>query len=199
MNYRNKRKKVGIYGGTFDPVHTVHLMVAEQARDGLGLDEIWFTPARIPPHKQKKHITADTHRAKMLALAIEENPRFVLNTIELELDRSQPSYTYHTMRLLKERYPELEFYFIIGGDMAEYLPKWYKIDELVTMVRFVALARPGYTMNNEYMQHVIQVDMPQLDISSSMIREKIATGASIRYLVPDSVRLYIEENRLYET
>jgi nicotinate-nucleotide adenylyltransferase len=199
LNCRNKRKKVGIYGGTFDPVHTVHLMVAEQARDRLGLDEIWFTPARIPPHKQKKHITADTHRAKMLALAIEENPCFVLNTIELELDRSQPSYTYHTMQLLKERYPEVEFYFIIGGDMAEHLPKWYKIDELVTMVQFVALARPGYIMNNQYMQHVIQVDMPQLDISSSMIREKIATGASIRYLVPDSVRLYIEENRLYET
>lgn len=192
------KKKVGLYGGTFDPIHTVHLIVAEQARDALNLDEIWFLPAHIPPHKRSRRITADIHRVEMIRLAIADNPRFLLNTVELERDSGQPSYTYDTVRLLKVRHPEVDFYFIIGGDMANYLPKWHRIDELVQMVQFVALARPGYTMENKYMQRVIETEMPQLDVSSTMIREKASAGRSIRYLVPDAVRMYIEEKRLYE-
>jgi nicotinate-nucleotide adenylyltransferase len=198
LSSQNKRKKVGLYGGTFDPIHSVHLMVAEQARDALGLDEIWFLPARIPPHKRLKRITPDVHRVAMVERAIAGNPCFSLNKIELELEADQPSYTYDTVRIVKERYPGVDFYFIIGGDMAAHLPKWYKIDELIKMVQFVALARPGYKMENPYMQHVIEADMPQLDVSSSMIRERVASGRSIRYLVPEEVRLYIEEKRLYE-
>ncbi|AMA72303.1 MULTISPECIES: nicotinate-nucleotide adenylyltransferase [Aneurinibacillus] len=198
MNFRNKRKKVAIYGGTFDPIHAVHLIVAEQARDALGLDEVWFMPARLPPHKLGNPITEDKHRVAMVELAIADNPYFSLSTVELEMECSQPSYTYHTVRLLKERHPDTEFYFIIGGDMAKHLPKWYKIEELITMVKFVVLARPGYIMDNKYMQDVIQVRMPQLDVSSTMIRQKAADGKSIRYLVPEAVRLYIEEKRLYE-
>lgn len=198
MNFQNEQKKVGLYGGTFDPIHTVHLIVAEQARDALNLDEIWFLPAHIPPHKRSRRITADIHRVEMIRLAIADNPRFLLNTVELERDSGQPSYTYDTVRLLKVRHPEVDFYFIIGGDMANYLPKWHRIDELVQMVQFVALARPGYTMENKYMQRVIETEMPQLDVSSTMIREKASAGRSIRYLVPDAVRMYIEEKRLYE-
>ncbi|GEN34603.1 nicotinate-nucleotide adenylyltransferase [Aneurinibacillus danicus] len=198
MSFQNEQKKVGLYGGTFDPIHTVHLIVAEQARDALNLDEIWFLPAHIPPHKRSRRITADIHRVEMIRLAIADNPRFLLNTVELERDSGQPSYTYDTVRLLKVRHPEVDFYFIIGGDMANYLPKWHRIDELVQMVQFVALARPGYTMENKYMQRVIETEMPQLDVSSTMIREKASAGRSIRYLVPDAVRMYIEEKRLYE-
>jgi nicotinate-nucleotide adenylyltransferase len=198
LSFQNEQKKVGLYGGTFDPIHTVHLIVAEQARDALNLDEIWFLPAHIPPHKRSRRITADIHRVEMIRLAIADNPRFLLNTVELERDSGQPSYTYDTVRLLKVRHPEVDFYFIIGGDMANYLPKWHRIDELVQMVQFVALARPGYTMENKYMQRVIETEMPQLDVSSTMIREKASAGRSIRYLVPDAVRMYIEEKRLYE-
>ncbi|MBN6186236.1 nicotinate-nucleotide adenylyltransferase [Aneurinibacillus sp. BA2021] len=198
MSFRDNRKKVGLYGGTFDPIHTVHLIVAEQALDALGLEEIWFLPARIPPHKQTKKITADVHRVEMVRRALAGNPRFRIHTIELEQNAEKPSYTYDTVRMLQDRHPDVQFYFIIGGDMAAYLPKWHRIDDLIEMVQFVALARPGYTMDNPYMQHVIETEMPQLDVSSSMIREKVAAGRSIRYLVPEAVRLYIEEEGLYE-
>lgn len=198
MSFRNSRKKVGLYGGTFDPIHTIHLIVAEQARDALELDEIWFLPARIPPHKQTKQITADIHRVEMIARAIAGHSYFRLDTIELEREPELPSYTYDTVHILKERHPDIDFYFIIGGDMAAYLPKWHRIDELILMVQFVALARPGYVMDNPYMGHVIEAEMPQLDVSSSMIRKKVAQGRSIRYLVPEAVRMYIEEKRLYE-
>jgi nicotinate-nucleotide adenylyltransferase len=198
LSFQNNRKKVGLYGGTFDPIHTVHLIVAEQTRDILALDEIWFLPARIPPHKQAKQITADVHRVKMIAHAIAGHPSFRLDTIELEREPELPSYTYDTVHILKERHPDIDFYFIIGGDMAAYLPKWHRIDELISMVQFVALGRPGYVMDNPYMQCVIKVEMPQLDVSSSMIRKKVALGQSIRYLVPEAVRMYIEEKRLYE-
>ncbi|CEH29574.1 nicotinate-nucleotide adenylyltransferase [Aneurinibacillus migulanus] len=198
MSFRNSRKKVGLYGGTFDPIHTIHLIVAEQARDALEIDEIWFLPARIPPHKQTKQITADIHRVEMIARAIAGHSDFRLDTIELEREPELPSYTYDTVHILKERHPDIDFYFIIGGDMAAYLPKWHRIDELILMVQFVALARPGYVMDNPYMRHVIETEMPQLDVSSSMIRKKIAQGRSIRYLVPEAVRMYIEEKRLYE-
>lgn len=199
LNFQDNRKKVGLYGGTFDPIHTVHLMVAEQALDALDLEEVWFLPARIPPHKRTRKITADMHRVEMVRRALKGNPRFRINMIELERDAEQPSYTYDTIRILQARHPDIEFYFIIGGDMAAYLPEWYRIDDLIEMVQFVALARPGYTMVNPYMEHVIQIEMPQLDVSSTMIREKASAGRSIRYLVPEAVRLYIEEEGLYET
>ncbi|WP_035102189.1 nicotinate-nucleotide adenylyltransferase [Aneurinibacillus terranovensis] len=185
-------------GGTFDPVHIVHLIVAEQAKSALGLDEIWFMPAHIPPHKRDQDITADHHRLAMLERAVAGNDSFRLTTVELDIAREdRPSYTYDTMLYLTNAFPDHTFYFIIGGDMVEYLPRWYKIDELVNLVQFAALARPGYTMNHPYGHHVTAIEMPQLDISSSMIREKIAKGQSVRYLIPDKVRLYIEENRLY--
>lgn len=197
MSYQNKRKKIGILGGTFDPVHQVHLIVGEVARDHLKLDEVWFLPAYNPPHKQKK-ISHSDHRKKMLEIAVSTNPHFKVCTIELERGREdKPSYTYDTVVELKKAYPFYDFYFIIGGDMVEYLPKWHKIDELVKMIHFVALARPGYSMATPY--PVIEVEMLQLDLSSSIIRERVAKGQSIRYLVPEEVRLYIKEHHLYES
>lgn len=173
-------------------------MVGEIARDQLQLDEIWFLPAKIPPHKQNKAISKPHHRMNMLQIAIEENPNFFISTIELEYGgEGKPSYTYETMMKFKENYPLYDFYFIIGGDMVEYLPKWYKINELTSMINFIALARPGYSLETPY--PVIVADMPQLDLSSSIIRERVANGQTIRYLVPEGVRLYIKENHLYES
>ena len=197
MSCQNNKRKIGILGGTFDPVHQVHLMVGEIARDHLQLDEIWFLPAYIPPHKQNKAISEPYHRMNMLQTAIGGNPNFKISSIELERGiEGKPSYTYETMMELKNAYPLYDFYFIIGGDMVEYLPKWYKIDKLTSMIHFVALARPGYSLTTPY--PVIVVDMPQLDISSSKIRERVANGQTIRYLVPEGVRLYIKEYHLYE-
>lgn len=130
----------------------------------------------------------------MLELAIEDNPFLTIETIELE--RGGKSYTYDTMKALTQKNPDTDYYFIIGGDMVEYLPKWYKIDELAQMVNFVGIKRPGYEMDTPY--PVIWVDVPMLEISSTKIREKISQGCSVRYLVPDKVIEYIEKEGLYQ-
>lgn len=187
-------KRVGILGGTFDPPHYGHLLIADDVRTELKLDEIWFMPNYIPPHKDKQ-VTDHTHRVNMLYAAIANQPHFRVETIELE--RKERSYTYDTIVLLKQRYPDTMFYFIIGGDMVEYLPNWYRIDELVQLMQFVGVKRPGYSLCTPY--PIIEVDVPTFAVSSSLIRERIQSGKSVTYLLPEAVQLYIKENRLYET
>ncbi|NGQ94177.1 nicotinate-nucleotide adenylyltransferase [Brevibacillus sp. SYP-B805] len=191
-------KRIGIFGGTFDPIHYGHLLAAEQARDQARLDEIWFMPARIPPHKQRNDIAAEGHRLRMTELATAPHPAF--RVTDIELHRDGPSYTIDTMRQLVAAYPEHRFWFIIGGDMVEMLPKWHRFDELVTLVRFIGLARPGSRYDEEALSaYVTFVEMPAVEISSTLIRERAAAGRSIRYLVPDAVECYIKEHRLYES
>nr|WP_194949924.1 nicotinate-nucleotide adenylyltransferase [Anoxybacillus flavithermus] len=197
MYYQHRRdevKRVGILGGTFDPPHYGHLLIADDVRTELQLDEIWFMPNYIPPHKDKQ-VTDHVHRVHMLRAAIANQPHFRVETIELE--RKERSYTYDTIVLLKQRYPDTMFYFIIGGDMVEYLPNWYRIDELVQLVQFVGVKRPGYSLRTPY--PIIEVDVPTFAVSSSLIRERIQSGKSVTYLLPEAVQLYIKENRLYET
>ncbi|EPH99532.1 nicotinate-nucleotide adenylyltransferase [Enterococcus faecalis 13-SD-W-01] len=189
-----KRKQVGILGGTFNPVHIAHLVMAEQAGQNLGLDCVYLMPSYQPPHVDEKKTIAAEHRLNMLELAIEDNPFLTIETIELE--RGGKSYTYDTMKALTQKNPDTDYYFIIGGDMVEYLPKWHKIDELAQMVNFVGIKRPGYEMDTPY--PVIWVDVPMLEISSTKIREKISQGCSVRYLVPDKVIEYIEKEGLYQ-
>jgi len=188
-------KKVGIFGGTFDPPHNGHLLMANEVLQSLKLSEIWFMPNQIPPHKLQESISPSYHRLNMLKLATEGNEAFKIETIELE--RSGPSYTYDTMVLLKERYTNIQFYFIIGADMIEFLPKWYKIDELIQLIQFVGVKRPGYSVKTPY--SILEVEVPQFDVSSTIIRHRIKNGHSIDYLVPDSVIQYIKENQLYES
>lgn len=189
-----KRKQVGILGGTFNPVHLAHLVMADQAGKNLGLDEVYLIPSYQPPHVDEKKTIDASHRLKMLELAIADNPFLKIETIELT--RKGKSYTYDTMKALTQNNPETDYYFIIGGDMVEYLPKWYKIDELVTMVNFVGIQRTGYTTETPY--PVIWVDVPEIDISSTKIRQKIQQGCSVRYLVPDKVIDYIQKEGLYQ-
>lgn len=189
-----KRKQVGILGGTFNPVHLAHLVMADQAGKNLGLDEVYLMPSYQPPHVDEKKTIDASHRLKMLELAIADNPFLKIETIELT--RKGKSYTYDTMKALTQNNPETDYYFIIGGDMVEYLPKWYKIDELVTMVNFVGIQRTGYTTETPY--PVIWVDVPEIDISSTKIRQKIQQGCSVRYLVPDKVIDYIQKEGLYQ-
>ncbi|KMY50874.1 nicotinate-nucleotide adenylyltransferase [Peribacillus loiseleuriae] len=188
-------KKVGILGGTFNPPHIAHLIIANEVLDALKLDEIRFMPNYTPPHKIKTDDVPDDDRVAMLKLAIDSHPSFLLETIELE--RKGTSYTFDTIQVLLDREPNTEFYFIIGADMIEYLPNWHRIDELVELVTFVGVKRPGYEVSTHYPVEI--VDIPEMLISSSLIRERVKQRKTIRYLVPDQVWEYMEGNGSYET
>lgn len=196
-------KKVGILGGTFDPVHIGHLIAADQAIFYANLDEIWFMPAPTPPHKLDNKITPIEGRVEMLKRILPLESKYKLCTIELE--RSGPSYTLETIIELKTKYPDNEFHFIIGGDMIRYLPKWYGIDELIDLVNFIGLGRPGFQFEakteqeKKIIEKVTLIPMPQLEISSSAIRDWVKTGKEIRYFVTKSVEDYIKEKHLYES
>jgi len=151
-------------------------------------------PNQEPPHKENKSGIGGDQRLEMVRRAIADNPLFKIQGIELE--RPGKSYTFETIKLLKEKFDD-QFYFIIGADMIEYLPKWYRIDELVQLITFVGVNRPEYTQKTDY--PILYVDTPNIEISSLMIRQRVREGKSIRYFVPESVIEYIEENQLYET
>jgi nicotinate-nucleotide adenylyltransferase len=188
-------KKVGILGGTFDPPHYGHLLIANEVLSTLHLDEIWFMPNQEPPHKKKSESITNEDRRQMLELAIQGNDAFRVETIEL--NRKGPSYTVDTMKMINAQYSEHQFFFIIGADMIEYLPKWHQIDELIRLVQFVGVERPAYSSQTDY--PVLYVDVPAMDVSSSMIRDRVKNKQTIRYLLPDSVIQFIEEKHLYGT
>ncbi len=189
-----KRKQVGILGGNFNPVHNAHLVVADQVRQQLGLDKVLLMPEYEPPHVDKKETIDERHRLKMLELAIEGIEGLEIETIELE--RKGISYTFDTMKLLNERDPDTDYYLIIGADMVDYLPKWYRIDELVEIVQFVGVQRPRYKAGTSY--PVIWVDVPLMDISSSMVRDFISQGRTPNFMLPKLVLDYIKKEGLYQ-
>lgn len=189
-----KRKQVGILGGNFNPVHNAHLVVADQVRQQLGLDKVLLMPEYLPPHVDAKGTIAEHHRLKMLELAIEGIEGLEIETIELE--RKGISYTYDTMLLLNERDPDTDYYFIIGADMVDYLPKWHRIDELVEIVQFVGVQRPRYKAGTSY--PVIWVDVPLMDISSSMVRDFVAKDRTPNFMLPKPVLDYIKKEGLYQ-
>lgn len=188
-----KRKQVGILGGNFNPVHNAHLIIADQVYYQLGLDKIYLMPSFESPHvDEKKTISAD-FRLEMLALALNDAEHLEIEDIELK--RTGKSFTYETMKELTEKNPDTDYYFIIGGDMVEYLPKWHRLEELMELVQLVGVRRPNYPIESEY--PIIWVDVPLMDLSSSYIRKKVSTGCSINYLLPQSVINYIHEKGLY--
>ncbi|MDE5413843.1 nicotinate-nucleotide adenylyltransferase [Alkalihalobacterium chitinilyticum] len=190
-------RKIGILGGTFDPPHIGHLLIAQEVLEQCKLDEIWFMPANIPPHKKNDEVSSVTDRIEMVTKAIEGVEQFTVSTVELE--RNGPSYTVDTLKELKMKLPDVEFYFIIGGDMIEQLHTWERIDELFEYVTFVGLQRPGYSQSSKYAEKLQLLTIPQVDISSSDIRERLKEGRGIRYFVPEQVRQFIEERQLYGT
>lgn len=185
-------KKVGILGGTFDPPHIGHLFIAEEVRLALKLSEVWFIPSYGQPHKNQAE-AMPSDRLEMTRLATTSNPNFTVNPIEI--NRLGKSYTFDTIETLKKKHPAVKFYFIIGADMVENLPKWYKISELMQRVTFVGVTRYGYTLKTPY--RIKQVEIPRLEVSSSMIRKRLAKGQQCRYIIPGSVQDYIKENQLY--
>ncbi|KGL41454.1 nicotinate-nucleotide adenylyltransferase [Listeria booriae] len=186
--------KIGILGGTFDPPHHAHLIIANEARIKLGLEKIIFLPNAIPPHKQESGLASNADRLQMLDLAIKDNPYFEID--DREMKRTGKSYTYDTMLEMTKEFPNAAFSFIIGGDMVEYLPKWYHINELIKLVNFVGVNRPHYDGNTPY--DIEEIQVPAMDISSSLLRERLVAGLPIDYYVPEQVSKYIKEHHLYE-
>ncbi|MGT2933160.1 nicotinate-nucleotide adenylyltransferase [Streptococcus catagoni] len=190
---KTNRKQIGILGGNFNPIHNAHLVVADQVRQQLGLDHVLLMPEYKPPHSDVKHTIDEKHRLEMVNKAIAGVDGLAVETLEIE--RQGVSYTYETMKLLTKKNPEVDYYFIIGADMVDYLPKWHRIDELVKLVQFVGVQRPKYKVGTSY--PIIWVDVPLMDISSSMIRNYIKKGRQPNYLLPKAVLDYINKEGLY--
>ena len=186
-------QQIGIMGGTFNPVHLAHLGMAEQVRKQLHLDEIWFIPNNPPPHKQLAGNVSAKDRCAMLELATHDNPYFHVKLFEIM--RGGTSYTVDTLRYLKKRAPRNQYYLIMGSDEVNDFENWREPETIALLSTLVGVRRQNYPQNPRF--PMIWVDAPNLDISSSLIRKNVATGNSIRYLVPESVRLYIESRGLY--
>ena len=198
---------IGVLGGTFDPIHIGHLILAEEVRARLNLAEILFVPTGQPCLKVDSPISPAEHRVEMVRLAIAGKPYFKLSTMEIE--RSGPTYTVDTIAELKAQLgTEDELFFILGWDNLAELPRWRQPSRLITMCRLVAVPRPGYPLPNlkaleasipGLSQRVTLMAKPEIDISASVIRNRGAQGLSIHHLVPGPVERYIKEHKLYLT
>ena len=206
QRHGHESKKIGIMGGTFDPIHYGHLVAAEVTRAEFGLDKVIFIPAGRPPHKQQQSITDSEHRYLMTALAISSNPDFEVSRIEV--DKNELTYTIDTVKELLGIYREgTDIYFITGADAVLELMTWYKIEELLTLCRFIAVTRPGFNMkdleqkigeiSSKYNGEIIFMEVPLLEISSTDIRERVRSGKPIKYLLPETVEEYIGKHELY--
>ena len=183
-------KKIGIFGGTFDPIHYGHLILARDALEQLHLDSVLFIPAALSPHKMEQRPADNERRVEMLRAAIEGEPRFCFD--ELELHRPPPSYTVETIETLKRREPDSEFVCLIGEDNVAELSTWHRFADLSKMVRFAVLDRTGLRT-----EHPFPTIRRHIDISATDIRNRVARGQSIRYLVPPAVENLIRERQLY--
>jgi nicotinate-nucleotide adenylyltransferase len=196
---------IGVLGGTFDPVHSGHLVIAEEARLRFGLNKVLFVPAGQPWLKTNSKITAAAHRVEMLKRAIADNAGFELST--MEIDRPGPSYSVDTVAVLQQQSGAgAKVFFLVGWDSLSELPQWKEPARLIQLCKLVAVTRPGFSRPDlkslepsipGITQSVVWLDIPPIDISSSDIRDRVAQGLSIHSLVPDKVESYIAENKLY--
>lgn len=196
--------RVGILGGTFDPPHYGHLILAELAADSLALDRVLFAPAADPPHKGGLRASAQ-HRVALVERAIAGNPRFALSRVDL--DRPGPHYSVEMVQLVQAEFPGAALIFLIGGDSLRDLPTWSRPDELIKRVRLGVMRRPGSAPDLTQLEREIPglgeridwIDAPQIEISASALARRVAAGLSIRYQTPDAVRAYIEDHQLYRS
>jgi len=191
-------KKIGILGGTFDPPHLGHLIVAQEVQDKLKLDRIFFVPACLPPHKKKVRISAAFHRLRMVQLAIQDNPNF--EVLDLELKRKGPSYTVDTLRVLKDAYTQTQFHLILGIENLKHIHTWRNPEGIFKLSKVVFISRPGATLNktHKWLNYSRLLAVKEIDISSTDIRERLRKGKSIRYMVPEKVLQYIQRHNLYK-
>jgi nicotinate-nucleotide adenylyltransferase len=199
--------RIGIFGGTFDPVHLGHLILAEQCREQSALDQIWFLPSARPPHKLDQPLSPFAHRAEMLALALAGHAAFRVE--ELERDRPGPSYTADTLDELARLHPGNEWFLLVGADTLADLPQWHEPARIVASVTLLVAARPGSgVLSVDHLRKCLNLPadalirlhiahMPLIDISSSDLRRRASEGRSLRFFLPRSVECYIQAKRLY--
>ena len=205
----NSKLRLGVFGGTFNPVHLGHLIAAQDAADAFDLSRVLFLPCDRPPHKPARQLASTAHRVAMLEAALEGSLLF--EVCDLEVRRGGTSYSIDTMRELARRYPAHDLFFIIGTDSLLELHTWKSITELMELCTFVTLARPGFHVDAS-MPAKLQLPAPwparlleriatghQIDISSSDIRYRVAEGMRITYLTPPAVEMYIAEHHLYNS
>ena len=195
--------RLGVFGGTFDPIHTGHLIVAEDARAALSLDEVLFVPAGEPWFKSYRRITPARHRLAMVRLAIEGNPHF--SATDVEIARSGPSYTVDTLAPLRQERPDAELFVILGVDALREIDRWHEPRRLFQTAQVVGMARPGASLDPSVLNAAIPgasdrlriLDSALIDISGTDIRRRASDGESLRYRVPPSVAAYIRAEGLY--
>ena len=197
--------RVGILGGTFDPVHYAHLALAEEARTQLDLKLVIFLPAGQPPHKLRRIITPTHHRLTMLQLALKSNPHFVISRVDV--DRLGPCYTADTLVLLQRKWgPETEFYFTIGADSLLEMCTWYRPERIIELAHLAVAARSGHPFQLNRLEEsmpgisqcVKEIRVPLLDISSTDLRRRLREGQSIKYYLPEDIEAYVVEHKLYQ-
>jgi nicotinate-nucleotide adenylyltransferase len=191
--------KVGILGGSFDPVHAGHLIVGQEIAELLGLDVLYYVPCRQPPHKPDRTLAPQHQRLRMLLASTRDNPRFAVS--DVELNREGPSYSVDTLRTYRAILgSRSELYFVVGMDSLAEIQTWREPQAILELARVVAMGRPGVRADAalpEFRRETLMVAVTQVDISSSRIRRFVREGRSIRYLVPDGVAGYIQKEGLY--
>mgnify|MGYP002737278257 CR=1 FL=1 len=199
MSAVNDRKRLGVMGGTFDPIHHGHLVAASEVQAWFNLDEVVFVPTGQPWQKGEREVSPAEDRYLMTVIATASNPRFSVSRVDI--DRPGPTYTKHTLRDLRaERGPDWDLYFITGADALEQILTWRDAEELFDLAHFVGATRPGHTLSDRGLPEgkVSLVEVPALAISSTECRERVSVGEPIWYLVPDGVVQYIAKRHLYQ-
>ena len=189
--------RLGVMGGTFDPVHHGHLVAASEVQNLFSLDEVAFVPSGEPWQKAGKLVSPAEHRYLMTVIATASNPGFWVSRVDI--DRPGPTYTIDTLRDLSAQHPDAELFFITGADALEQILSWKDADELFGLAHFVGVTRPGYVLSDDHLPRdaVSLVEVPAMAISSSACRERVLAGRPVWYLVPDGVVQYIGKHRLY--
>jgi nicotinate-nucleotide adenylyltransferase len=187
---------IALYFGSFNPIHNGHLIIADHVLEASDAKQIWFVVSPHNPLKESKSLLNENHRLYLVQLAIEEQPKFKASNIEFKLPR--PSFTIDTMTYLAEKYPQHQFSIIMGGDSIQNITKWKNYETLLNNYKIIVYNRPGYNATILPHKNISIVDAPLLDISSTLIRQKIKDKKSIRFLVPTEVRNYITDNNYYK-
>ncbi|MSS83675.1 nicotinate-nucleotide adenylyltransferase [Actinomycetaceae bacterium WB03_NA08] len=192
------RPRIGVMGGTFDPIHHGHLVAASEAMNAFDLEQVLFVPAGVQPFKQDRQVAPAEHRYLMTVIATASNNRF--NVSRVDIDREGPSYTYQTLRTLHQEMPETDLFFITGADAMAEILSWKNSEELFELAHFVGVTRPGHDLADQGLPHesVSLLEVPAMAISSTDIRDRARHDKPIWYLVPDGVVQYIGKHGLYQ-